>query len=131
MRYIKKCMEGILLTDSTETVVQSSLRKYLDTECLKYGSSYDGRISSVKFLSERKGLVPLYVNPEVLLLFTSNIRNWDIVLVNYHRTLSIREYENNQVLVVFEDLKELVLNVSFKRFKKQYDIAQSLITVIF
>jgi len=119
-------MEGILIVDSDETVQESSLRKYLNTECLKKGSSYDGRISSAKYLSKRKGLVPLYINPEICLIYTRNIRDWDIVLVNYCRILSIRDCGKKKVLIIFDDMTKLLINVSFNRFIKQYNIAKAL-----
>lgn len=129
MKYIKKNIEGISIIDDLICEKNTSLRSYLDIECLKNGSTYLGRIASAKFLHKRKGLVPLYVNRDCLFIFSKNIREWDVVLVNYHRILSFLESDDNQLLIVFDDLTTLLLNISFNRFKKQYSIAQSFDSV--
>ena len=129
MKYIKRDIEGILIVNKQETIIKSSLLKHINRLCMKSGSTYNGRIASLKYVMNRKGLVPLYVNNQELYIFSKNIREWDVVLVNYHRILSYRKYCYNQVLVVFDDLTEIRLDVTFNRFRIQYDIAQFIISV--
>jgi len=126
MKYIEKCSEGIVVLNDAETVLNFSLKRYLNEECLKYGSTYEGRVHAAKYLNKTKGLVPLYVNPKVVWIFTKNIREWDVELINYCRILSLREMEYKQVLVIFDDFTECILNVSFNRFNIQYKLAKKM-----
>lgn len=126
MKYIRRNIDGIVLVNQSEKTIRSSLFHYLNVKCMNRGSTYQGRISSTKYKTNRKGLVPLYVNRNEIYLLSRNIRQWDVVLVNYCRVLSIRKVKTYGVLVVFDDLSELLLDVSYNRFKTQYDIAHTL-----
>lgn len=111
-------------------MVMSGLLSYLNGLCLKHGSTFQGRMESIKYLSKRNRLVPLFVSPTVVLLFTKGIRHQDTVLINYIEILSYQEVGKDQTKIIFKDLVEVVMDVSMKKFHVQYELAHTFFSRI-
>lgn len=121
MKYAKRSSYGIfVLEKQIGTNIQKGLIEYVNSLCLKSLSTYDGRIKSVKKVLSISSLIPVFVNDENLLFPTESIRNYDCVFINYCRVLSIKK-RGEEALVTFQDLSEIVVDVSFNRIKKQIE----------
>lgn len=129
MKYIKRNICGIEIHDEDIRIHESGLKNCLNQLCLLSGSTYDGRIASIKHITNRKGLVPLYVNSDIIFVSTKNIREYDAVFINYLRILSFRALDNNNIQVVFDDLEELKITTSYNRFFRQCRLVESILGV--
>ena len=130
MKYIKRCMTGVEVIDQENSVVEKSLKGYLNTLCLENGSTYQGRIDSMKYINDTRGLVPLFVSSDIVLLYTKNIREYDVILVNCAWILSLIEVDKSQTKVVFDDMDEIVLDVSINKLKRQIHFTKTFMDVI-
>ena len=129
LKYIRRSSKGITIKGIEEQTIQISLKKYFNLICLQNGSSYQGRIESMKHMQNTKGLVPLFVNKDLVLLFTKNIREYDVILVNYYRIISVSQYEK-YTKIIFDDFEELLLYVSYNKFLKQFRMAKKTISLL-
>ena len=127
MKYVSKDIYGIKIVGEKEVIENQSMLMFLDKLCLDNGSTYKGRIASAKHLLRTKGLVPLFVKNDLILIPTKNIREHDIFYINYYKILKVVKQSEKMVKVVFDDLDELILNVSFSKFNRQYQYAQTLL----
>lgn len=123
MKYLQRNSRGILIDGTYE--VDSSIRKYLNSLCLKYGSTYEGRIQATKDYLNRYKEVPLFINKDVVLIHVGSIRYYETTLINATKILSITQ-KKEVVKIVFDDCSEITLKVSFKRIVLQYKLSKSL-----
>jgi len=121
MYFIKRSKEGIEIgSENGSLYVNSSLKKYINNMCLKKLSTYDGRRESVsKFLNENNN-IPIYVNDDIILYPTKSIRCYDTVFVNFNEVLSIKKHRNGYTSLIFTNLSEILLKISFNRILKQH-----------
>lgn len=91
--------------------------------------TYESRVRLTKKHLNIKSKIPIYVNDQVLLMPTNSPKRYDNVWVNYFCVFS---YQNhfNKTLVLFDNLDEVVLNVSVNVFKTMMEKA-SLINQYF
>ncbi len=130
MKYVKRATQGIQVKDYLSEIENSSLKYFLNRLCLMNGSTYDGRIQSSKFLLHTKGLVPFYVSNEIVFFSSKNIREFDVVFINTIRVLKIVSVAHGQVKIVFDDLDELLLNVSFNKLNRQYMLSKEILKLL-
>jgi competence transcription factor ComK len=130
LKYVKRATQGIQVKDYLSEIENSSLKYFLNRLCLMNGSTYDGRIQSSKFLLHTKGLVPFYVSNEIVFFSSKNIREFDVVFINTIRVLKIVSVANGQVKIVFDDLDELLLNVSFNKLNRQYMLSKEILKLL-
>ena len=127
MKYVKRTTQGIQTKDYVSEVENSSLKSFLNRLCLMNGSTYDGRIESSKFLLHTEGLVPFYVSNEMVFFSSKNIREFDVIFINTIRVLKVVSVTNGKVKIVFDDLDELLLNVSFNKLYRQYMLSKEIL----
>jgi competence transcription factor ComK len=130
LKYVKRATQGIQVKDYLSEIENSSLKYFLNRLCLMNGSTYDGRIQSSKFLLHTKGLVPFYVSNEIVFFSSKNIREFDVVFINTIRVLKIVSVAHGQVKIVFDDLDELLLNVSFNKLNRQYMLSKEILKLL-
>jgi competence transcription factor ComK len=130
LKYVKRATQGIQVKDYLSEIENSSLKYFLNRLCLMNGSTYDGRIQSSKFLLHTKGLVPFYVSNEIVFFSSKNIREFDVVFINTIRVLKIVSVAHGQVKIIFDDLDELLLNVSFNKLNRQYMLSKEILKLL-
>lgn len=126
MKYIMKDMYGVMVVDKEMSIIKTSIRRYIDVLCMRYGSTYIGRVSSMKYILKAKGTVPFYVNSNILLIPTKNIREMDVIFINYFQVLQVSAISKYQIKIIFIDFTEFIINVSMTKFHKRYLYAQQI-----
>jgi competence protein ComK len=121
MQYIKRSENGIEIgTEKGIINVNSTLKKYINDLCLKNLSTFEGRrVATSKLLMENNN-IPIYINEEIILYPTKSIRCYDTVFVNFNDVLSIKKNKNGHTSLIFTNLSEIVIEISFKRILKQH-----------
>ena len=128
MYYIRRSNKGILIkNENREFTVDTSIKKYINSLCMKNLSTYDGRrVSTSKLLGENNN-IPIYVNEEVILYPTQSIRCYDTVFVNFQEVLSIKKVGIGYTCFIFTNLSEIKLEVSIYKIKKQHNRIKKII----
>jgi len=121
VNYIKRNNDGIEVSDEFGIIsIDSSLKKYINSLCLKKLSTYDGRRTSTgKFLGANSN-IPIYVNDEIFLYPTKSIRCFDTVFVNFFEVLSVKKVDKGYTSFIFTNLSEIILEISIHKIKKQH-----------
>jgi competence transcription factor ComK len=125
MKYIKRSCEGIEISSYRIDTIRVGFTSYIDRLCKKNGSSLKGRITSAKYILNRHRMVPIYVNENIILLLTKDIRHIETVAINCMRVISFSQKEDN-TLVTFDDLTSILLKTTIKKIKKQYKMGMIL-----
>lgn len=127
MYYIRRNNKGILIKDENkEYVVETSIKKYINMLCMKNLSTYDGRKIAVKNLFEQKNNIPIFVNRNIFLYPTKSLRDYDTVFINYFSILSFNESGLNKTLFIFNNLDEIIFDISIKKVIKQHKIIEKI-----
>lgn len=121
MYYIKRKSNGLEIgSENGIQIVNSSLKKYINELCIKHLSTFDGRrISASKLLGETSN-IPIYVNHKIVLYPTKSIRCYDTVYINFNEVLSIKKGKNGSLSLLFNNLSELSLEISYNKIRKQH-----------
>jgi len=115
MHYIRKDASGIAVTDGKATKrLACSLRAYLDGLLLAELTTFDGRMAALRKLTGMKRNLPIYIDDTVCLYATKSLREPDVVCINYHRVLSIRD-KGAEAEVIFKDLTILKTDTPYQR----------------
>lgn len=100
MNYIKKNCYGIEVDGQ---YIDSSIKSYLNKLCIKELSTFDGRYNASKFILKKVTNLPFYVNAKVCFFPTESIRNYDVLLLNFHNILKVKLLCKNISIVYFID----------------------------
>ena len=121
MNYIKRNNDGIEVNNDFGTInINSSLKKYINSLCLKNLSTYDGRRTSIGKLLDENNNIPIYVNDDIILYPTKSIRCFNTVFVNFIEVLSVKKVDKGYTSFIFTNLSEITLEVSIHKVKKQH-----------
>ena len=121
MDYIKRGNNGVVLkTESGIEIINGGIKKYLNDLCLNNLATFDGRKKAIgKLLKEKKNL-PIYINYQLFVYPTKALREYDVIFINYHHVLSYKEITPTHTKIIFNNLDELIIDISFKRVEKQH-----------
>lgn len=121
MYYIKRSNDGIIVKgEFHELLIKSGIKSYLNNLCMDNLSTFDGRRKAISKLIKHKNNVPIYVNKDIFVYPTKSLREYDMLFINYHAVLSYKKIERNKTLFVFNNLEELVVEVSINKIMKQH-----------
>ena len=121
MHYLKRTNFGIHVSFSDEDVfIKNSLKNYINDLCLKNLSTYDGRRESVVSLLKEKCNIPIYINNSTFLYPTKSLREYDMLFLNYYEILSFRKVDSRKTLFIFNNLSEMIVNISINKVIKQH-----------
>ena len=120
MYYLKRNDTGILIKDgSKEYQINTGLKKYINDLCMENLSTYDGRRLAIASLLKQIDNIPIYINKHIFIFPTKSLREYDMLFINYFSILSVKKYDENHTLIIFENLEELVVEASIKKIIKQ------------
>ena len=91
--------------------------------CKRELFSYESRITLTKQTLNIKSKIPIYINEKVLLMPTNSGKRYDTFWINYYEIFSYEKYFN-KTLVLFYNLKELTLDISYSSFLKMVSKAR-------
>lgn len=121
MYYIKRYNDGILVKgEFHELLIKTGIKSYLNNLCMDGLSTFDGRRKAITKLIMQKNNVPIYVSNKIFVYPTKSLREYDMLFINYHEVLSYKKIAKNKTLFVFNNLEELVVEVSINKIIKQH-----------
>lgn len=123
---------GVTYINETDRnfVVDTLLIKLIDDNCKYYGSSYNGRKISSKFLIGVTAKLPIIINErKLLIIFPINSpRRDDAIWLVYNNVLNYKK-KNKFVEVTFKNGKIFVFPVSYNVFNTQILKCSRLLSV--
>ncbi|NLN50641.1 MAG: hypothetical protein GX149_03335 [Acholeplasmataceae bacterium] len=93
--------------------------------CEKELFSYESRLKLTKERLNIKIKIPIYINPKTLLFPIKSPKRYDNYWLNYFEIFSYEAFFE-KTIILFYSLDEVIVNLSFKSFKKLYDKAKKL-----
>ena len=128
MYYIKRNDKGIFIKDEfQEYSLNIGIKSYINNLCIENLSTFDGRKRALIKHLNQKNNIPIYVDDKVFLYPTKSLREYDMLFINYFSVLSLRRIDLYTTLLTFNNLDELIVNVSYKRVKKQHQRIEVII----
>lgn len=121
LQYLTRVPTGLLVSyNSVNEVINSYPIKFINSLCIEYLSTYNGRRIAVIKKYGFKKLTPLYVNEHILLFPTGSSRDFDTLWVNYHEIQHV--YSD---YIVMNNDEKLVVKASIidKQLKNCFEIA--------
>lgn len=124
------CKQTRVIELNKDFIVDISFMKIIDYNCKLNGSSYIGRYESAKMLLGSTSKVPIYIEESRNMIFipTNSIRNKDCWWISYN---NIQNYikKGDKICLQFANSKNLILNISYKVFERQFVKASKLTMV--
>ena len=129
MKYIRRTSQGILVLDKKEKYLTKGLKQFINEECIRNLSTFEGREQAAKVILKHQSNLPIYVNEDTIVFPTKSIRNYDCIYVNYHEVLSLTETIRGNTKIIFNDLTEIKVDSSLQKIKKQLFRAQTILAI--
>ncbi len=112
-----------------ELIVDKSNISVIKKICMDNLFNYDHRIRYTKEILNIKTKPPLYINRNILLISTKSLRSYDNVWINYFSISGIVK-RGSKCKVIFNDLKELLLDINYQSFLKSVNNAKRIINYV-
>lgn len=119
MNYIRRNKEGIIVVGNKEKMYNLGLKQYINYACIDNLSTYDGRRKASEIILKKTSILPIYVTSKKVLFPTKSLRKYDCIFVNEREILSVKEWGVKQSIITFNDLSNIIANVSCNKIKKQ------------
>ena len=103
-----------------EYILNTGIKSYINNLCMDNLSTFDGRRKAVVKLLNQRNNIPIYVDSKRFLYPTKSLREYDMFYINYFAVLSFKKIDSMNTLFVFNNLDELVINVSINKVVKQH-----------
>ena len=103
-----------------EYILNTGIKSYINNLCMDNLSTFDGRRKAVIKLLNQRNNIPIYIDSERFLYPTKSLREYDMFYINYFAVLSFKKIDSMNTLFVFNNLDELVVNVSINKVVKQH-----------
>ena len=127
MKYIKRSSQGTMFSRKNKVYIPKGLKQYINELCISNLSTFQGREKAAGILLSRKSILPIYVNKDICLFPTESIRNYDCIYINYNELLSFKGLSSNETKIIFYDLSEISVNISYEKIKKQVVRVQTIL----
>lgn len=111
----------IILEETGEYYVPSSPTRLIDLACRYFGSSLRGRLEGTKDISRITHKAPIAIDPSSGMFFfpTTSPRNKKCSWINHTHVDHIIPKENKQTKIIFNNGKELLVDVSYGSMMNQ------------
>lgn len=119
MKYIQRSMNGIRIYDKNERELKKGLKEFINSLCIQNLSTMKGREEAASIILNKKSVLPVYINEELLLVPTESVRNYNCIYFNIHKVLSFEYIENKKTKILFDDLTALEVPISMKKLQNQ------------
>lgn len=98
-------------------VINISISKVIDNNCLLQGFNYNGRKEAIKRKLKVKYKVPIYIKNNVILLQLNSIRNKNCIFLILNKIIDYY-YKNNRLYIKCKNNYVFMLKISINNFKK-------------
>ncbi len=121
MYYMRRNDIGISVFDGIKDIMlNTGLKKYINTLCMENLSTYEGRRQAVINLLNERDNIPIYIDEYTFLYPTKSLREYNMMFVNYNEVLSYRKVDSKHTLLIFKNLDELIIEVTVTKVRKQH-----------
>lgn len=128
MYYIKRNNVGIIVKDENqEYCINIGIKNHINNLCMENLSTFDGRRKAVIKLLNQRNNIPIYIDSKRFLYPTKSLREYDMLYINYYSVLSFKMIDAMNTLFIFNNLDELVVNVSVNKIVKQHKRIEMII----
>lgn len=111
--------------DGPHQILQRSLIDCINSRCIQYGSTYQGRRTAAKVLLQRTQQVPIYVHVNEVLVPTSAPRNQDVVFLNAIQVAFLTQ-QSSHTMVTFRDGSTVAVAISTGHLRTLLGFAEQL-----
>jgi len=120
--YNNNNLTDVVYKESIDKVEKTAL-SVVKALCQKELFSYESRIKYTKEHLDIKTKVPIYINEKTLLMPSQSPKRYDNYWINYFEVFSHQKYLD-KTLILFTNLKEIELNISYNNFLKMIEKAE-------
>ena len=117
-----------MFSRSSKEFITKGLKQFINDLCVKNLSTFEGREKASGIILNRKSILPIYVDQEMCLFPTESIRNYGCIYINYNELLSFKAQSNKETKIIFYDLSEILVNISYEKIRKQVIRVQTILT---
>ena len=98
----------------TNYIIDQSIMSIIDNSCKYYGSSFKGRCDATDYLIGIRYKCPIIISEKKCLIFfpTSSPRYDECVWINYKAIKKYYLNEQNELIIILNNDKKLILNIS-------------------
>lgn len=98
----------------TNYIIDQSIMSIIDNSCKYYGSSFKGRCDATDYLIGIRYKCPIIISEKKCLIFfpTSSPRFDECVWINYKAIKKYYLNEQNELIIILNNDKKLILNIS-------------------
>lgn len=112
-----------------ELIIDKSNISVIKKICRDNLFNYDFRIKYTKEILNIKTKPSLYINKNILLIPTKSLRSYNNVWINYFNISEVVKM-GAKCKVIFVDLKEIILDISYQSFLKSVNDAKKIINYV-
>ena len=119
--YIKRNAFGSEVKYIDDSVVLSKVPlSVINMLCVQFGSTYQGRIESVRASYGINKMIPVYVNEDILLFPNGPVRDYETIWINYHQISAVND---GKIMLKNGELLLSNAKITNRQLKKCFEIA--------
>ena len=120
----KQNQADIYQTDDVLCVNKTNL-SVIKQLCIKQLFTYEGYLKAIKHVFKYGYRIPVYINPQMMMFATKNVRDYDNVWINFVSIISIK-FIGNRVILGFTSGRELEVHMSKHNLNLQIKRLQAI-----
>ena len=119
---------SLVYEDNERYLVDQTPYEVMESSCLYFGSSYEGRKEGAKSILGAEYKVPILVDDSdhIILFPTTSPLSQDCVWVSLSHVQKYIKIDSNNTKIIFDNGKEIIVPVSFRSVENQISRATRL-----
>ena len=121
-------MESLVYEDEDRFLIHQTPFQIMEESCKYFGSTYEGRKESARFILGAEYKVPIIVEDTYnLIIFpTTSPKAEDCIWISLKRVNNIEKIDSINTKVIFDNGKEIIVPVSYRTLENQISRASRL-----
>ncbi len=119
---------SLVYEDEDRFLIEQSPFQIMEESCRYFGSTYEGRKDSARFILGAEYKVPVIVeDTDNLIVFpTTSPKSDDCIWISLKRVKNFERIDNSNTKVIFDNNKEIIVPVSYRTLENQISRASRL-----
>ena len=119
---------SLVYEDEDRFLIEQSPFQIMEKSCRYFGSTYQGRKNSARFILGAEYKVPVIVeDTDNLIVFpTTSPKSDDCIWISLKRVKNFERIDNSNTKVIFDNNKEIIVPVSYRTLENQISRASRL-----
>ena len=119
---------SLVYEDEDRFLIEQSPFQIMEESCMYFGSTYEGRKDSARFILGAEYKVPVIVeDTDNLIVFpTTSPKSDDCIWISLKRVKNFERIDNSNTKVIFDNNKEIIVPVSYRTLENQISRASRL-----